>query len=374
MFKKIFCKIKLIFKILNNINFIIRLKPKFIFFSENKVYQKYSYLIIEYLSKKYPGEVYYVSSDINDKINDLDVKNFYIGNGILFQYFFKKIAADNLFMTLTDLDNNVVKKNKFVKNYIYFFHGAVSTTKIYTSNAFDNYDTILCNGNYHIKEIEQKEKIDNLKKKKLIKSGFFYFDYLRTKIKQLDFPEEILVAPSWNVNKKYFINENFFDILKNLLKDGHKVRFRPHQEILKRSKKLMNFYKTSFKSKNFIFDDNDENFESLQNAKFLITDNSGISIEFLIMFKRPIIFYLNFEKIHNNKYDSFKNLKPIDDIIKDKFGYQFNNEQISKISLVLKNANDNFDKSEIDNFIKNNFYNFGRTIEFFDKNMSNICY
>ena len=38
-------------------------------------------------------------------------------------------------MTLTDLNNNIVKKNKFVKNYIYFFHAAVSTTRIYTSTA-----------------------------------------------------------------------------------------------------------------------------------------------------------------------------------------------------------------------------------------------
>ena len=38
-------------------------------------------MIIEYLSKKYPGEIYYVSSDINDKILQLDVKNLYIGHG-----------------------------------------------------------------------------------------------------------------------------------------------------------------------------------------------------------------------------------------------------------------------------------------------------
>ena len=57
----------------------------------------------------------------------------------------------------------------------------VSTTRIYTSTAFDNYDTILCNGEYQIKEIELREELDNLKEKKLIKSGFFYFDYLKEK-------------------------------------------------------------------------------------------------------------------------------------------------------------------------------------------------
>ena len=52
-----------IFKQINNIN---EKKPRFIFYSENKAYLKYGYLIIEYLSKKYPGEVYYISSDIDD--------------------------------------------------------------------------------------------------------------------------------------------------------------------------------------------------------------------------------------------------------------------------------------------------------------------
>ena len=84
-------------------------------------------------------------SDLTNK-SDLNLVNVYIGHGFLLQYFFKSITTDNLFMTLTDLNNNIIKRNSFVKNYIYFFHGAVSTTRIYTSTAFDNYDTILCNG------------------------------------------------------------------------------------------------------------------------------------------------------------------------------------------------------------------------------------
>ena len=63
---------------------------------------------------------------IDDRVNDLNIKNIYIGNGALMQYFFLTVKGDNMFLTLTDLDNTVVKKNKFIKNYIYFFHGAVT--------------------------------------------------------------------------------------------------------------------------------------------------------------------------------------------------------------------------------------------------------
>ena len=359
------------FKEINNIN---RNKPRFIFYSENKAYLKYGYPILEYLSKKYPGEVYYVSSDINDKVSDLNVVNIYIGHGFLLQYFFKSIVTDNLFMTLTDLNNNIIKRNGFVKNYIYFFHGAVSTTRIYTSTAFDNYDTILCNGEYQIKEIRQREGLDNLKEKKLIKSGFFYFDYLKDKIKESQNDSEILVAPSWNKNRLNFINEDFEEILQNLLNSGYKVRFRPHPETIKRSQNLMESYKEKFRHKNFLFDDNPENLEAMKNAKCLITDNSGISIEYMMLFKKPVIFYSDFDKVHNESFEMFKSLVPIEDTIKDKFGYEFNKHELNEIDKVINKAIASFDKKEIDNFLKNNFYNYGNTINYFDKNFSKICF
>ena len=354
-----------------NIN---EIKPRFIFYSENKTYLKYGYLIIEYLSKKYPGEVYYISSDINDSVSDLNVVNINIGKGLLLRYFFKSVVTDNLFMTLTDLNNNnIIKKNKFVKNYIYFFHAAVSTTRIYTSTAFDNYDTILCNGEYQIKEIQRREELDNLKEKKLIKSGFFYFDYLKEKTNKIEANNEILVAPSWNKNRLNFINEDFEEIIENLLNSGLKVRFRPHPETIKRSKNLMNSYKEKFKDKNFLFDDNSENLDAMQNAKCLITDNSGISIEYMMIFKKPVIFYGDFDKVHNENFEKFKSLTPIEDVIKDKFGYEFNKHQIQEIERIVDKAVKSFDKKEIDNFLNNNFYNYENTIDYLDKNFSKIC-
>ena len=373
MLKELFKKIKNFLLIFNEINNINKKKPKFIFYSENKSYLKYGYLIIEYLSKKYPGEVYYVSSDINDKILNLNVVNVYIGQSFLLLYFFRSIVADNLFMTLTDLNNNIVKKNRFVKNYIYLFHGAISTTRIYTSTAFDNYDTILCNGYYQIEEIRKREKSLNLKEKKLIKSGFIYFDYLSNKTNEIKDKNEILVAPSWNKNRLNFINEDFEEIITNLINAGCNVRFRPHPETIKRANNLINSYKEKFKNKNFIFDDDPENFKALQNAKCLITDNSGISIEYMMIFKKPVIFYNDFDKVHNENYEMYKDLTPIEDIIKNKFGYQFNKHQIIEIKSVINEAINKFDKNEIDNFKKNNFYNLGKTIEYFDKNLLKIC-
>ena len=164
MFKTLFSltdRIKKNYSIFQNIIHLRKIKPKFLFYSENKNYQMFSYLLIEALVKKYPKEVYYVSSNTDDKIKNLDVKNIFIGKGFLMNVFFLTIRAQNLFLTLTDLDNHAVKKTKNVDKYIYYFHGAVSTTKVYTATAFDNYDIIFCNGGYHLDEIRKRE----LKKK-----------------------------------------------------------------------------------------------------------------------------------------------------------------------------------------------------------------
>ena len=181
MLKKLILYFKESLLIIKNIKQINKDKPKIIFFSEDKAYLKYAYILIKTINKKFPNQIYYVSSNSNDRVNNLNVKNIYVGKGALMQYFFLTAKCENMFLTLIDLDNTIVKKNKFIKNYIYFFHGAVSTTKVYTSTAFDNYDTILCNGDYHIKEIELRENLKKLKKKKQIKLSYSYFEYLNLK-------------------------------------------------------------------------------------------------------------------------------------------------------------------------------------------------
>ena len=144
-----------------------KIKPKYLFYSEDRKYQKYAYLLIETLVKKYPQEIYYVSSEIDDQIKNLAVNNIFISKGLMLNIFFTIIRAQNMFLTLTDLGNHVVSKTKNIDKYIYYFHAPVSTIKQYTATAFDNYDVILCNGDYHLSEIRKRESIKKIKKKKI---------------------------------------------------------------------------------------------------------------------------------------------------------------------------------------------------------------
>ena len=109
-------KIKSDYSIFRNILKLTDKKIPVIFYSEGRFYQKFSYSLVDLLAKKYPNQVYYVSSDVNDRLEDLKVNNLFIGKGILMNIFFSIVKAKFFFLTLTDLNNHSIKKIKMLKN------------------------------------------------------------------------------------------------------------------------------------------------------------------------------------------------------------------------------------------------------------------
>ena len=369
----IFKEVKLFFSSLNILYETKKVKPKIIFFSENKVYQKFSKPIIDAICSVHNGKIYYFSISKEDKIDDSRVNNYFV-HPLLINFIFKKIKAENIFLTVTDLGNNLLKKTKNIDKYIYFFHSPVSTTKNYTSKAFDNYDIIMCNGQYQVDEIRSREYLKKLNKKKLIQTGYFYFDYLIKNINHDIEHDEILIAPSWNKNLFNCINENFIDLINILIKKKYKVTFRPHPEHFKRSKKILNQIKNKFNNENFKFDLNANNIDSMEKAKCLITDSSGIAIEYMIALQRPVLYFDEHDKIHNSDFKDYSNFKTIDQEIKENFGYLFESKDFNNIDYIINNSEKMLQKKlpELKNFINTNYFNFGNTKDFLILNLKEI--
>ena len=369
--KNILKKLILNYEIFKNILEISNKKIKIIFYSEEKSYQKFSYELINFFANKYPNQVYYVSSDLNDKIDSSKVKNFYIGDGFLMIFFFSILKAEFFFLTITDLGNNVIKKNKNIDKYIYFNHSGSSTFRGYTEGAFDNYDIIFCNGQYQVDEIRFRENKKKLPKKNLILTGYFYFDYMLKKINIKIPPNEILIAPTWSYIYKNFINEKFVIIIERLLSKNYKVIFRPHPEHLKRSKHILKIIKSKYNSnKNFFFDTSSENIKSMEKAKCLITDISDIALEYMLIFKRPVL-YLKFDnvKVHNKRFSDFDNFVSIETKFKDEFGVEFSDNEIENIDQLVEVSIVNFSsKLDMLNRLKKFYYfNFGNVMSEFEK-------
>ena len=267
------------------------------------------------------------------------------------------------------------KKNKNVGKYIYYFHGAGSTFKGYTKGAFDNYDIILCNGQFQVNEIEFRENQRKIKKKELILTGYFYFDYIANIIDKSRKPDEILLAPSWTYKHKNFINQNCIDLIDELIRNKHKVCFRPHPEHFKRSAKILKDIKDRFSSNtNFRFDNNPENIKSMERAKCLITENSGFFLEFMLTFNRPVLFLDDgIDKIHNENYSDFKDFLPLEVKFRNEFCETFSGNEIKDIDMLIKKSLENFPSKipKLNHFKNDSYFNLGKTIKEFEKILDN---
>ena len=251
-----------------------------------------------------------------------------------------------------------------------FFHSLASINKVYEHNAFKNYDIICCNGPYHKDEVREQETYYGFKKKKLFETGFLYLDYLKKEIK-VDRKEKntILFAPSWNENKKNLFDNYGLQIIETLIKNGYKVILRPHPEHYKRSLETINqISKKFYQSSNFFLSKDLLDLNSLEKSCILITDFSGISIEFMAILKRPVILIEIGEKVFNKHMINKNNF--FEDNFKDIFAIkQRGEEQI--IERLLNNIRDNIDTEIDDNKItqelNRNLYNFGNVADNFLK-------
>jgi hypothetical protein len=108
-------------------------------------------------------------------------------------------------------------------------------------------------------------------------------------------------------------------------------------------------------------------------SELMITDCSGIAPEFLFMYKRPVIYMDQYQKIHNPNYKKM-NIQAFEDLVKDKFGYSINKIEIKEINNHLIESKKLFveKKKNIDIFIDKNLYNFQNASIALSENLEKI--
>tara|TARA_X000001036_G_scaffold31556_2_gene25907 strand:- start:853 stop:1989 length:1137 start_codon:yes stop_codon:yes gene_type:complete len=323
---------------------------KVIFFSESKNYRNYLLNLIKILGKENNLSVIYLTSDLNDlkeipnKINPI-----YIGAGFFRILIFTFIECEMLIMTLTDLGNHEIKRSKNCKNYVYLFHSLVSTHKLYTHKAFENYDIILSNGEYQKRELEICEKLFKFKKKKIFNTGYIYLEHLiENKIHNINSSDEkkILVALSWNKSAKNLFDDYAENIIKKLIDEKFHAILRIHPETLKRSNRaLKNIKKNLLKFNNFELNTDLTNLKPINDSSLLITDNGGMALEYFIAQKKPVL-YINYsEKIHNEFLEKI-DLPTVEDRFKEDVGTAMQIDQLNELKLFIKKTKDNFNKNK----------------------------
>ena len=277
------------------------------FYSENGIYYQYYKGTINILLTKKNTSILYITSDIDDQIfkcNDDNLSSFYIN--ILVPVVFPFINTKMLIMTMPEIDKYHIKRSFNDVNHVYMFHAANSIHMQYKKGAFDNYDTVFCIGHHHVDEIRKTEKLYNLKHKELINVGYSWLEelerlYLSTKYNYKNVKQKIIIAPSWS--KGNILDSCIHTILETLMPFHYEIIVRPHPEYIKRNKDNVNLLEKKYgDKKNVKVETQSSSILNILEASLLITDWSGIAIEFIWGMNKPVIYINTPKKIENPEY------------------------------------------------------------------------
>ncbi len=272
------------------VNRLLKEEQQVVFYSESRHYYPYFERLVKDLLAN-GIKICYITSDKKDPLLVAAPANMNVFHvKWMLAFFFKKISADVMVMTMPDLDNYLFKRSAGVGTYIYMFHAAVSTHQQYRKEAFFNYDAIFCTGEYQVNEIRRTEEQNPVRQKELIRYGYPLLDELKkvTISNKKDAPT-ILIAPSWF--EGCIFDTCIEELLGQLSKLPYNIVLRSHPEYEKRKKRSFQQIKKMVGQYPSIRIDNEPDvIKSLPQADILITDRSGIAFEFAFGIGKPVLF------------------------------------------------------------------------------------
>jgi len=359
-------------------------EKRIIFYAENKASMNHFKTLIFELTEKMNFHICYVTSVKDDLMltsKNQKIKSFYIGEGTARTKFFLTLRTKILIMDMPDLEKFHIKRSKvYPVHYIYIFHSMFSVHSYLREGAIDHYDTIFCVGKHHVDEIRETEKICKLKPKKLLSYGFPRLDTLiqqRDHIQvELQPKKLILITPSYGKNN--LLETCGLELIDILLKSNFKVLVRPHFKILKESKKLMKKINDEFgMNPDFILEKGVITTELFQSSTCMISDWSGISLEYAFTFERSVIFIDVPKKILNPNSGKIS-LEPMEISIRHKVGHVILPARIKEIpNLIITLNEDKKNDERIRNIRSKTVYNLGKSAhvgaEYIQKLSKELC-
>ena len=343
-----------------------------VFYSEDVSSFVHFEQIIYELTEKMKCQICYVTSAKDDPMlisQNKRIKAFYIGLGAVRTQFFMELKAELLVMTMPNLETYYIKRSKvYPVHYVYIFHSIVSTHTIYRKGAFDHYDSIFCTGPHHIEEITATESVYSLNHKNLVEYGYGLLDKLQ-KNKPLenqknytkDEKKKIIIAPSWG--KKGLLETKGIELVKILLDAGYHVTVRPHPMTIRKWPKKIKAIKNEFDNEpNFEMETDVSSFESIYSAYGLISDWSGIAIEYAFVCEMPVFYIDVSQKINNSSYNKIQ-CNPLEFSIRNLIGKIISPNDLSSLPKVIESTyeeNNNF-KTIIQEVRNKTIFNLGQS-------------
>jgi YidC/Oxa1 family membrane protein insertase len=311
---------------------------KLAFYAETRSYYKYYVDFIKHILKMSSVDIHYLASDSNDPMLEQDegrIKSYYVRNAL--GTLMAGLRANVVVMTTPDLGQYYLRRSPRVQSYVYAFHGVFSTHFGYRPGAFDHYDTILCVGPHHIRELRKAEEIAHRKPASLVECGYPLLERMCAEHATIGCQPStrptVLVASSWG--KQSITGCCVEQVVECLSRSEFNVILRPHPEFLrKQPREFRRLQQLVSRYANTSLDLALSGEESLHRADLLITDGSGISFEYALATERPVLFLAIPVRIENPRYEEL-GIEPIDLSLRDQIGKVVSLSDLSQLSDIL---------------------------------------
>ena len=348
-----------------------------VIYSEKSGFYKYYEAIIEQLLAKSNITIHYVTNDPDDAIFALAekqprIKPYYIGLKKMIPLM-RLCEADIMVMTTPDLDKYYIKRSIMKKDmeYVYVPHDMMSVHMGFREGALDAFDTIFCTGPHVASEVRATEKVYGLPEKKLVEFGYPLADKLieageqerKTHVPRAR--KDILIAPSWQEDN---LLDSVIDPLINALYcDEYHLIVRPHPEYVKRYGARMQAIVDKYQhlvGDGLSFELDFTVNRSIYAADMLITDWSGIALEYCFATRRPAIFVNTKIKCMNPNWEKI-GLTPVEITLRDVVGVSVDKDKVGECRAIAQELFAKADEYEkkITEVLDAHIYNQGRAGE-----------
>lgn len=193
-------------------------------------------------------------------------------------------------MTTPGLDIFQIKRSAGVKHYMHLHHAASGTAgyKVFSTDCFDSVLVPNRADKEFIRELEQER---NIPKKIIEVTGTAYLDYFSQEIEKINVEKSnkinVLISPTWGEHG--LLSKIGFELIETLISyKSFNLTIRPHPQSVIYEKKLLENLKTKF-DKNVQWDYENNALSSIVKADIMISDFSGIILDFLFLFNKQVI-------------------------------------------------------------------------------------
>ena len=265
----------------------------FAIFTDSKRYLTIFKPICDEMEKRGEKLVYLTAEEDDPLLKEKyeNVRTEFLGAGNRAYARMNMLKADVVLSTTPGLDVYQWKRSRDVKWYAHVLHAAGDVT-MYRMFGIDYYDAMLLSGDFQIKQVRDLEALRGLPEKETRLVGIPHMDALRERLlkseAEPDHETTILLAPSWGPSS--ILNKYGKKMIDELIATGYKVIIRPHPQTFISEKDMIEpLMKAYPETDKLIWDRDIDNFDTLNKSDILISDFSGVVLDYALVFDRPVI-------------------------------------------------------------------------------------